>query len=232
MEPEQIGFLRNIHMFDGLAEEELKNIQSIAYIREYRKGEVLFHEGDPGDTLYVVITGAIKVYRVTEEGWEKTVHLMGEGDFLGEMSLLDGQSRSATAEALDQTTCIIIGRQDFTNLLDKNPRLCRSILDDMCRRLRATTGELVDVSFKDARFRLVKALVQLAERYGQSAGGTTVQIRLRLTHQDLANMISSKRETVTRILQEFQDANVISIDHRHIYILDLQTFKKTVAASV
>lgn len=216
-------------MFEALPDDELQHVQSIAYVREFRKGEVLFHEGDPGDTLYILVQGAIKVYRVTEEGWEKTIHLAGEGDFLGEMSLLDGHPRSATAECLDNTVCICIGRQDFQTLLDKNPRLSRAILEDMCKRLRATTGELVDVSFKDARFRLVKLLVSLAERYGRLVDGGQVQIKLRLTHQDLANMISSKRETVTRILQEFQDSQVITIDNRHIHVRDLQNFKKWVA---
>ncbi|HEY3998894.1 MAG TPA: Crp/Fnr family transcriptional regulator [Candidatus Xenobia bacterium] len=228
LDPDHAKFLRGIHMFELLGDEELKHVQSIGYVRDFRKGEVLFHEGDPGDTLYILVAGAIKVYRVTEEGWEKTIHLAGEGDFLGEMSLLDGAPRSATAECLDQTTCICIGRQDFQNLLDKNPKLSRTILEDMCKRLRATTGELVDVSFKDARFRLVKLLASLAERYGRPDDGGQVQIKLRLTHQDLANMISSKRETVTRILQEFQDSQAISIDNRHIYVKDLQSFKKWV----
>jgi CRP/FNR family transcriptional regulator len=157
---------------------------------------------------------------------------MGEGDFLGEMALLDGHPRSASAEALDQTTCIVIGRQDFQKILDKNHLLFRAILEDLCKRLRATTGELVDVSFKDARFRLVKALVSLAERYGQAVHDKEVQIKLRLTHQDLANMISSKRETVTRILQEFQDVGTITIDHRHIHIVNLESFRKHVTFTV
>ncbi|MHB2016619.1 MAG: Crp/Fnr family transcriptional regulator [Candidatus Xenobia bacterium] len=217
--------LRAAPILKGLDDSAFEMLAAASYVRSFRRGELIFHEGDPGDSVFVVLNGAVRVFRITAEGAEKTLTILGEGDLLGEMALLDGLSRSASASAHEETTCVVVGRQDFSRLLDERPKVTRVLLEHLCLRLRAASDALVDLAYKDARLRLIKALLLLAERHGRKLGGQEVQITLTLTHNDLASMISSKRETVTRILQELLDESAIRIEGRTITVRDVQSFR-------
>lgn len=210
-------FLKRVYLFNGLEDEELDKIQTIAVVRKFPRQHVIFLENEAAEGLYVVKSGSVKVYLSTEEGKEKILAIFGEGDVFGEMSLLDGGQRSATAQTLEESTLIHMMRKDFLNLIGRHPDLSAKIIRTLSQRLRKANDQIEMMAFWDVRSRIVKVLYDLALEHGILTD-KGVKIKLRLTHQDLANLAATSRETVTRILQELHDRGMVKIDGRYILI--------------
>ena len=216
-----------VPLFADLDERHVAALASMLVERRYRKGSVIFFEGDPGDALFIVGAGTVKIYRVAEDGREKTLAILREGDIFGEMALLDEEPRSAIAESLDATTLYALHRKEFLAFLANNPSMAIHIIKVLCGRLRRANAQVMDVVFKDVKSRVVQTLIDLAERYGiESPSGT--RIELKLTHQELANLVGTARETITRILTEFQDAGCVTVDGRYLVIRDREALESLV----
>src|SRR5690606_25383107 len=139
-----------------------------------------------------------------EDGREKTLALLGEGEFFGEMALLDEGPRSAIAQALEKTTLLTLLRSDFDDFLARNAAASRQIIKVLSSRLRETNAQVMDIVFRDVRGRVATALLKLSDLHGVPCP-MGQKIDLKLTHQELANLVGTARETVTRVLAEFQD---------------------------
>lgn len=222
MTSERETFLRRVPFFSGLEDDHIAALSKMLVEKRHRKGSVIFFEGDPGDALFIVASGMIKIYRVAEDGREKTLAILRDGDVFGEMALLDGEPRSAIAETLESTTLFALHRKDFSTFLSANPSIATHIIKVLCARLRQANADVMDVVFRDVRSRLVRTLLNLAERHGTACPGG-VRIELKLTHQELANLIGTARETVTRMLAEFQDAGCLTMDGRYLVIRDRES---------
>lgn len=215
----KIQFLRRVPIFSALNEDCLQRVASILVEKSYSRKSIVFHEGDHGDSLYTIKSGRIKIAKVAIDGREKTLSILQPGDFFGEMAIFDNMPRSATAEALDSDVRLFaLNKKDFERLIHEYPSIALGIMKDLTRRIRQTNQQVEDLAFKDVHGRVSSTLFQLLETEEEISGQTLT--RLRMTHQDLANMVGSSRETVTRALNRLQNEGIISISHQQIQILD------------
>lgn len=195
--------------------------------RTYRRGEVIFHKDDPGSTLYIIKTGQVKISTGTPEGEEAILAILADSDFFGELSILDGEPRSASAAAMETTHTLVLHRSDFLEVIHSHPELAKNVLTTMSHRLRRTDHLLEDSVFLDLPARLAKRLLELAEKHGRETD-EGVQIDLRLTQQDLANVVGASRVAVNRLLGQFQDRGLLSIDRHRITIIHADALRERV----
>lgn len=217
--------LARVPLFGGLSSEELQLVASAAVRRRQSRGSVIFFEREPGDALYIIEEGQVRIYRVAEDGREKTLALLSEGDFFGEMALIDDEPRSAIAEATEPTVLLAIHKRDVHNLIHANPSIALSMIKGLSRRLRETNRQLMDAVFLDVRGRLLRLLLELDGRHGKPHDGGRL-IDIRLTHQELANMVGTSRESVTRVLTELQDVGALGYAQRHMMWIDRQSLEE------
>ncbi len=188
--------------------------------RRFRRNEVIFHQGDPGDSLHIVAAGAVKIVLPSAEGDEAIIATLRPGDFFGELALLDDSPRSATASALEASDTLVLPRQVFVELLDTLPGLRDALLAGLARELRRLTGHVEELHFLDLAGRLAMRLTRLAREAQPDARGE-IRLSWPYTQSDLAAMIGGTRQSVNRLLSELVDEGLISIEHDALVITDL-----------
>ena len=211
--------LKKVPLFAEFSDDDLAAVASLMQARRYAKHAVLVYEGDPGDALFVVINGNVAVTRVSNDGKETILSILKEGDFFGEMGVLDASPRSATIKALRDAEVAILARKDFLELLGKNPQMCLSLVGALSSRLRATNQAIQANAYQDIRTRLASLLLNLERNFGEKVDGGT-RLTLRLTNQEMANMIGTTRETVNRMLNKFWDEKLIDMRTANIVVVD------------
>jgi CRP/FNR family cyclic AMP-dependent transcriptional regulator len=205
--------LREIPLFSRLDDKALGDLERAAIKRAYPKNTILISKGDKSDQLFVVLKGKLKVAITDASGKEIIVSFLGSGDYFGEMAMIDGESRSATIATTQASEVLTISRDDFHRTLLSSPELMFELLKVLARKVRIATDKLESLAFEDVYGRLVKLLIQLARPHD----GVWI-VEESLTHQEIANMIGSSREMVTRILKELQSGGYISVDKKRITI--------------
>jgi CRP/FNR family cyclic AMP-dependent transcriptional regulator len=205
--------LREIPLFSRLDDKALGNLEKAAIRRTYPKNTILISKGDKSDQLFVVLKGKLKVSITDASGKEIIMSLLGAGDYFGEMAMIDGESRSATIVTTQASEVLTISRDDFHRTLMSSPELMFELLKVLARKVRIATDKLESLAFEDVYGRLVKLLIQLARPHED-----VWIVEDRLTHQEIANMIGSSREMVTRILKALTSGAYISIDRKRITI--------------
>jgi CRP/FNR family transcriptional regulator, cyclic AMP receptor protein len=211
--------LKKVPLFAEFSDEDVAAVASLTQGRRYAKHAVLVYEGDPGDALFVVISGNVAVTRVSNDGKETILSILKEGDFFGEMGVLDASPRSATIKALRDAEVAILARKDFLELLGRNPQMCLSLVAALSSRLRATNQAIQANAYQDIRTRLASLLLNLERNFGEKVEGGT-RLTLRLTNQEMANMIGTTRETVNRMLNKFWDEKLIDMRTANIVVAD------------
>jgi CRP-like cAMP-binding protein len=212
-------------LFQGLDPKELEGIAGAMNRRRYRRHEVIFHEGDPGDALHLVVEGHVKIARESTGGGEAIVVVLSAGDTFGELVLLDGAPRSATAIAVEATETLAMSRASFAALVDGASPFRWRVLAGIGQRIRRVTDQLAEVHFLDLSGRLALQLSRLAE---ESAPGRTADIELRgtLTQSDLAAMIGGTRQRVNQILSDFAEEGLVRQDGGRLVIRDLERLRE------
>ena len=202
--------IKKIGIFSELTEDEFARL--MPYIREQHipKATELFHQDDPGDAMYLITKGGVRIYRYSSAGREITLALLRTGQFFGEMSLLDGMPRSANAMTIENTDFIILKRNDFLNVLKSSPGIAIKILKDMSVRVRDADAMIEDLALLNVYERLIKYINGLIKTEGKKEGYYTV-ITGNIKRQDIANAIGSTRETVSRIFSAWQRKGYIKI---------------------
>jgi CRP-like cAMP-binding protein len=213
--------LGRCRLFAGLDPEALEAIARSLRIRHFRRGEVLFHEGDPGDALFIVASGAVKVVVPSEEGEEAILATLKRGDFLGELALLDGAPRSASAIALEATDALTLPREQFRALADAEPAIRGALLEAVARELRRLTKHVAELHFLDLTGRLAARLVRLAEEHGERLPDGSVRLDAPLTQSDLAAMIGATRQSVNKLLNEFEEEGLLRLERDSIVVADV-----------
>ncbi|MDN5325536.1 MAG: family transcriptional regulator, cyclic receptor protein [Moorella sp. (in: firmicutes)] len=217
-------FLRQVPVFAGLDPEELQHIASLALLRRYRKNMYIFMEGEPGDAFYFVKKGAIKLFQVLEDGREKILHFVREGEIFAEVLLFEGGPYPATAQTLEDTEVGIIRNADMEKLLSAHGEMAVKIIKVMSRRLRQAQNHIRDLALKGAYGRLASSLLQLAGEYGKPReDGVTID--LNLSQQELASLIGTSRETVARILSDFKRLGAVEVERQRITLLEPEKLK-------
>lgn len=203
-------FLGTVPLFAGLNRAELESFADLTRERAYPRGSVILFENDPGDSLFIVRSGRVKVVLIGEDGREVILGVLGVGQHFGELALIDEQPRSAHVIAMEDANLIILRREDFRKRVEENPPVAWSLLIELSRRLRRADDKIGGLVLLDVPGRIARLLLDLAEESGSEV------IEKSLTHQTIAQMIGASRETVSRAMKEFQDTGLINVDRRRI----------------
>jgi CRP-like cAMP-binding protein len=214
-----IESLRTSVLFDRADEASLMDVARHLRRRRFRRGEVIFHQGDPGDALHLVSSGAVKIVLPSTEGEEAIIATLRNGDFFGELALLDGAPRSATAVAQEACETWTLPRDIFHDLLERDASLRASLLAGLARELRRLTGQVEDLHFLDLGGRLAMRLVRLARE--SDPGAREVRLDWPYTQSDLAAMIGGTRQSVNRLLADLVDRGLVSIERDTLTIPDV-----------
>ena len=211
--------LAHAGLFQGVAPEAREALASALQYSDYTRGEAVFTEGEQGDTLFIVLTGKVKVGRRAADGRENMLSVMGPSDMFGELSLFDPGPRTATATVLTDARLASLAHSALRPWINDRPEIAEQLLRVLARRLRRTNDALADLIFTDVPGRVAKALLELAERFGTQEG-EGVRVHHDLTQEELAQLVGASRETVNKALADFASRGWMRVDSRAVTILD------------
>src|SRR5688500_1560977 len=217
---ETADFLATVPLFSGLPPEELQQFAAITREKTYPKSSVILFEDDPGDSLFVIRDGRVKVVLVGEDGREVILGVLGVGEHFGELSLIDDQPRSAHVIAMEDSSLLVLRRDDFRRRVETSPTVAWTLLSELSRRLRRADGKIGGLVLLDVPGRIARLLLDMAEEGGSET------IEKPLTHQTIAQMIGARRETVSRSMREFQDERLMGVVRRKNRDADLEGLKR------
>jgi CRP/FNR family transcriptional regulator, cyclic AMP receptor protein len=223
---ENYNFLRFVPIFADLDDNAIDQILKLGMRKSFKKDSVVFFENEADTALFVIIEGQVKVSRVSDDGKEVILTILGESDFFGEMAILDGSNRSANVTAMTDTEMFIIQRSDFLNLLQSHPEVAVSLLVELAHRLRAADMKIKSLSLKDAEGKVATVILQLADDVGKIKNGTVEIEKLPFQH-DLANMAGTSRETISRTLHAFAKKGLVELNGSNLKIVNYEKFKET-----
>lgn len=213
-----VGALRSCHLFSRLPADTLELLGRQAQLRRFATGEKLVGQGDPASGLFVIGSGRVRVYRISDDGQQATLEILGPGECLGEMAVLDERPRSASAVAMESVTTLYLSRQDFVQVLEQSPAAMWALIRLLCFRLRRADEILASFVFNDVHGRVATRLLELARTQGiPTATGT--EIDLNLTQRELASLVGATRESVNKILTFFRQSGQIMVRGQRIVIL-------------
>jgi CRP/FNR family cyclic AMP-dependent transcriptional regulator len=217
---ETATLLRRAAIFAALDDELLRTLASRTRRRQYRRNASVFHEGDPGETLYVIVSGRVNIQ--THAAGEQPVHLArrGPGEVFGELALIDGKPRMADAVAIESTDVLVLERSDFLRCVEASPRMALSVLACLADRLRQAAEHLESHQCQDVLGRVSGAILrQMEARAGQDSSGG-VRLGARLSQRQLAEEIGTTRESVNRVLRRLKQVGAIRVEGRDLIVLD------------
>ncbi|MEX0786097.1 MAG: Crp/Fnr family transcriptional regulator [Dehalococcoidia bacterium] len=222
--------IRDVPLLARLGKQDLRDFASRGSVRSYPTGTVIFREGDPGDALYVVVEGNVRIALLSPHGEEATVAMLGPGEFVGDLALLDGRPRSASAIATEPTKMLVVTRADFTEWLSRRPHAALALLETLSLRVRRTDEVLTDLSFLDLPQRLTKRLLELASTHPDTrpAGLVPGQPRVRITQTELASMLGVSRESVNKQLNAFARRGWLKLGRGAVTLLDPEALRTQV----
>jgi CRP/FNR family cyclic AMP-dependent transcriptional regulator len=207
------NMLEAVNLFQGLDPEYIQTIDAMVTVRSLPKRAVIFTQGEESNSLYLVLEGRLKAYLSDTEGKEVILGFIEQGEAFGELSLLDGKPRSASIMALTASRCAVLSRQHFLTCLNSNPRIAIQLLGLMATRMRNSTASIADFALLDVYGRIARILMDHSKEDEQGR-----RVTIPLTHQDIANMVGSSREMVTRILNDLRRGGYIGVDHKCIVL--------------
>lgn len=219
-----ITFLRQVALFAGLEDDQLRTLAKVTVTRTFPKESFIILADEEGDALFMIARGQVKVSLASEDGREVILSLLGPGAVFGELSLLDGKPRSANVVATEDTELVMLRRSDFLLLLHGVPQIAISLLAELAARLRKTDRKIEGLALLDVTSRISETLLQLASEQGNDTP-QGVMVRSRPTHQQLANMSGTTRETVSRVLKRLESQGYITCKGRSIIILREEHWK-------
>ena len=198
---ETADFLSTVPLLSGLDVTELARFADVTRERSYPKGSVILFEHDPGDSLFIVRSGRVKVVLIGEDGREVILGILGVSNHFGELSLIDSRPRSAHVIAMEDATLLVLHRDDFRRRVLESPAVAWALMQELSRRLRRADEQIGRLVLLDA---------------ANEGGGTVIEKRL--THQTIAQMIGASRETVSRAMRDFQERGLIAVERRQISV--------------
>jgi len=212
-------YLKHIRVFADLPEEDKKELREISHMTSYRKHEPICFPGQPADTVYLLKKGRVKISKVNETGQEATICLLEPGEMFGEVEALSQPTCETLVQALETVLVCEITRENFERFLNRCPTIGVNILKSVGGRLRNIETKFADLVFHSAPARLAKLLLQLGDSMGDQ-DQHLIRLNVRLTHQNLANLIGTSRETVSALLSQFQRQGLLIQDRRQICLLN------------
>ena len=224
---EAVELLQRVPFLAALTAADLQALADAVRRRRFARGQAVFSKDDPGDTLYIIEEGSVRIYLPSPQGADLTLAVLGAGEFFGHLALLDGGPRSASATALRETTALALDRADFTDLLQSRPQAAMAVLASVTQRLRETNETAGDLVFLNVGGRLAKKLLDLAAGHGvQRPDGVLLDVPL--TQEELANMLGVTRESVNRHLSLLRRQGAVSREGRRFLIRDAEALRRYV----
>lgn len=220
----ELNVLKNIPLFSELSEKDLQRIVQVANRQRYHKENLILIEEEVGSSMFVILDGRVKISRISDDGREVILAIMSEGDFFGEMSLLDGHTRSANVTAIEDSELLVIRREEFLQMLHDYPQIAVNLLKELAQRIRKGDEHIKSLSLQDAKGRVANTLIRIAEDYGVFRKGQ-VEINELPLQQDLANMAGTSRETISRVIKTLIQQGYLKKERGKIIIIDYEKFK-------
>ncbi len=220
---EIVKYLSKIPLFEGLPEDQLIDLSKITVTLDLGKGQMIFSEGDEGRGFYVVLRGRVKIYKLSPDGKEQTLHIFGSGEPFGEVPVFAGKHFPANAEALEKSKVLFFPRISLIRLIEKNPSLAMNMLAILAKRLRQFTVQIEHLSLKEVPGRLAAYLLYLSDRENGSP-----EVRLDITKGQLASLLGTIPETLSRIFAKMSKQGIIEIMGPNIKILSRTALEELV----
>jgi CRP-like cAMP-binding protein len=217
--------LRASDLFRSLDDAGAARLARHLVRRRYRADEVIFHQGDPGDRLHVIETGRVRIGLEAQDGREGTLTILGPGRVFGELVLLDGAPRSATAIAMDPTVTVTLDRAAFRSLVDEDPAIREAVLSGVARWLRRVTDQVTELHFLDLRGRVAATLVRMAREAGPTPGPVELPA---LTQGEVASLVAGTRQRVNAVLGDLGREGLIAYDGKRITVLDVEQLDRRI----
>lgn len=219
-----ISILKYIPLFSELSDSDLREISNVSVRQVYKKDNMILIEEEVGSTMFIILDGRVKICRISDDGREVILSILSEGDFFGEMSILDGQSRSANVVTLGDAKIMVIRREDFLQMLHDYPQIAINLLKELTHRLRRSDEQIKSLSLQNATGKVASTLLRLADDSGKIHMGQ-VEIPKLPPQQDLANMAGTSRETISRVIKSLTTKGYLKKDGGKLIILDYETFR-------
>lgn len=220
----ETDLLKNIPLFSELNNRDLEKITLVASKQKYHKDNLILIEEEVGSTMFVILSGRVKISRISDDGREVILSILSDGDFFGEMSLLDGHTRSANVTAIEDSVLLVIRREEFLQMLHDFPQIAINLLKELAQRIRKSDEHIKSLSLQDATGRVASTLLRIAEDSGVFRRGQ-VEIQELPLQQDLANMAGTSRETISRVIKSLCNQGYLKKESGKIVILDYEKFK-------
>lgn len=220
-----LDVLRKVPLFASLPPGELQPFSELVREKSYPKGSVILFENDPGDSLFLVAGGQVKVVLIGEEGREVILSVLGPGSFFGEMALIDDEPRSAHVIAMEDASLLVLRREDFQARLRASPEVAIALLRELSQRLRRADEKIGSLVLLDVNGRVADLLLRMADEEGG------VRITRKITHHVIAQMIGSSRETVSRTMRDFVERGLIQVSRKDITLLERPVLEEAAGRS-
>ena len=213
-----------VSLFTGLEDQQLDAIWKLSVEQDYRKNEMILFEDEPDTRLFIIVKGIVKLTRISEEGREFIFSFLGEGDFFGELSLLDEEIRSTNAVAVKDTTILSFNRSDYVNIFRQFPQITLNLLREMTQRLRERDRMIKSMSLQNATGKVACTILRFADDAGDINMGQ-VEIPRLPPHRDLANMVGTSRETISRAINWLTEEGYLQKVGGRLIIKDYENFR-------
>jgi len=222
---EIIDTLRLVPLFSELSDKALSQLAEVCQEKTYDKDEHILHQEQSGDNFFIIEKGAVKITRLSEDGREAVLAFLREGDFFGELAILDGETRSANVITMEPCMIQTINRREFLDLLERHPKVATALLMELALRLRKTDMHLEYLTLSDAEGKIASILIELAEENGTYKMGDVTLGQMPM-QQDIANMAGTTRETVSRMMKKLEEKNWLTRDGQQVVIRKYSKFKE------
>jgi CRP-like cAMP-binding protein len=226
MDPQKAaGLLGRAGLFGGLPPETLRRLADRAVIRRYGRRQLIFHEGDPAESFFLIVDGSVKVFRASAEGETVILVTLEPGESFGELALLDGGPRSASAEALQDTVVLALERGPFLQTMSEEPLVAEALITQLGAILRRLTDHAADLVFLDLHGRVAKWLLHMADTHGRPEEGGT-ELDLQLTQSEIASIVGGSRQSVNQVLRSFERRGYVELHGRSMSLKDPDALRR------
>jgi CRP/FNR family cyclic AMP-dependent transcriptional regulator len=209
--------LENVSIFAKIDKQHLEHLNKLAKKEKFKKDTNIFFQDDRSDALYVVISGAVKVYQTADDGKERVLNTLGKGEIFGELGLLDESARSAAVTTIEETEVLCVNRQDLRAFVKDNPEVLWKIVEALCERIRQLSTETLDLSFRDVPYRMLRVLIDTMKKVGQVTDvGTLVSVDA----DSLASRVNCGVDQARSVLKRFSDRGLLKIEEGHLIVPD------------
>lgn len=221
----KLWYLENLNLMEGLSADEMMKLANMTNMKSLGKNEIIYFPDEPSSSFYFLKSGQVKLSRISKEGKEITLTVLGPGEIFGEFGLSESGTRDDIATAIDEVVICAVSKNQIENLLLLNPKLNLRIIKLIGLRLQKIERKLESLVFRDSNHRIIDFLSSYAGEYGKKIG-TEIFIKTNITHQEIANLTATSRQTVTTVFNELKKQNIIDFSRREIIIRDAEKLKR------